>query len=157
MPILQAVGRIPSGLFVVTAGRGEKSSAALMSFVQQISMEPLYVGVSIKKGRALAESMKVGERFVINILHAGDKILLRKYAAAASVGDDVHAGVRSRTLEHGGVVLLDACAYIECTLEKIVDFGADHDLYVGCAVDGELLGEPTLKPTVHIRHDGSKY
>lgn len=163
LPLLQAVGKIPSGLFIATAGRpgSPEAVATIVSFVQQLSFEPLCIGLAIKKGRplalALAQPSPSRRRFVLNITHAGDKTLLRRYAKSAAIGPQAFDGVAHRVLESGQAVLLDACAYVECELLTVVDFGADHDLFIGRSVSGDLLGDGAHKPIVHIRHDASRY
>jgi len=157
VPLLQAVGKIPSGLFVITAGMGPNATATLVSLVQQVSLEPLYVAVGVHHGRALGAALRKAKSFVINIIHAGDKILLRKYAKGNQEGDLAFADMAHRRLDTGNSILLDACAYIECELATVLSFGGDHELFVGRAVAGDLLGDGHRQPTVHIRHDGSKY
>ena len=49
--ISRALGRVPSGLFIVTAGTGESATGFLASWVQQSSFEPPMVSVGIKKER----------------------------------------------------------------------------------------------------------
>ena len=39
-PVAQAVGHIPSGLFILTVGRGEAATGLLTSFVQQVGFDP---------------------------------------------------------------------------------------------------------------------
>ena len=157
LPLLQAIGRIPSGLFIVTAGQGPHASGTLVSFVQQISIEPLYIGIAVHKERQLARILQQARMFVINVCHAGDKTLLRKYAKNSLRGDEAFSGLRTQRLDSGNVVLLDACAYVECELVKVLEFGGDHDLFIGRAQSGDLLGDTPGKPVLHVRHDGSKY
>jgi flavin reductase (DIM6/NTAB) family NADH-FMN oxidoreductase RutF len=154
---LKAVGRVPSGLFVLTAGKGESAIATLVSFVQQLSIDPLLLGVALKPARAASAVLAREKHFVINILHAGDKSLLRAFAKKSASGKDAFAAVDSRPLPTGGAVLLEACAFIECELTAVLDVAGDHSLYVGRVVGGDLLGDPGAKPTVHVRQDGGKY
>ena len=154
---LKALGRVPSGLFVLTAGKGETAVAMLVSFVQQVSLEPLMLGVALKPDRVASAAITSEKHFVINILHAGEKTLLRAFAKKSTMGKDAFAGVNSKTLPTGGAVLLDACAFLECQLIGVHDIGGDHQLYVGRVVGGDLLGDPAAKPTVHVRQDGGKY
>lgn len=157
LPLLQAVGKIPSGLFIITAGQGMHATGTLVSFVQQISIEPLYIGVAVHKERQLGAVLQRAGSFVLNICHAGSKTLLRKYAKNSLHGEEAFRDLPTRRLDSGNIILLDACGYIECELVKLLDFGGDHDLFVGRAQNGDLLGDPPGKPAVHIRHDGSKY
>ena len=157
LPLLQAIGKIPSGLFVISAGHGPHASGTLVSLVQQVSIEPLYIGVAVHKDRKLSRILPHAGTFVINVCHSGDKVLLRRYARNSLEGDAAFSDVRTRRLDSGNIVLLDACAYIECELVQVVDLGGDHDLFIGRAQEGDLLGDPVGKPVVHVRHDGSKY
>src|SRR6516164_1691055 len=63
-----ALGRVPSGLFVLTARRGSAETGMLASWVQQCSFEPPLVTVAIKSGRLLADWLGKGSSFTINIL-----------------------------------------------------------------------------------------
>jgi flavin reductase (DIM6/NTAB) family NADH-FMN oxidoreductase RutF len=154
---LQALGRVPSGLFVLTAGKGDDAVAMLVSFVQQLSIEPLILGVALKPDRAASAAIAREKHFVINVLHAGDKSLLRTFAKKSTAGKDAFAAVSSRPLPAGGAILLEACAFIECELSSVLEVGGDHQLYVGRVVGGDLLGDPAARPTVHVRQDGGKY
>ncbi len=157
LPLLKAVGKIATGLFVLTAGSGEAASATLVSFVQQLSFEPLCIGVSLHNGRSIGQLIEENRGFVINVCHAGDKNLLRRFARHALSGAEAFDGLATRRLDNGGVILLDACAYLWCDFSHKVDLQADHDLYIGIATLGDILGPDGAKPVVHIRHDGSRY
>ena len=52
-PWAAALGRIPSGLFVLTARNGERETGMLASWVQQCSFTPPCVSVALRKGREL--------------------------------------------------------------------------------------------------------
>ena len=159
LPVLQAIGQIPSGVFIVTVGKAgdAEASGTLVSLVQQVAIEPLYLGLAVRRGRALAAALTPGRKFVLNICHAGDKHLLRHFAKESRNGAGAFAGVAARQLDSGLTVLTEACAYIECEIVRKLEMGADHDLFIARAHDGALLGDGDLKPMVHVRHDGSKY
>jgi hypothetical protein len=50
----RALGRIPSGLFILTARFEDQSTGMLASWVQQVSFDPPLVSVAVKKGRFVA-------------------------------------------------------------------------------------------------------
>ena len=54
LPLFRAVGKIPSGIFILTTGHGPDASAMLVSFVQQLSREPICIGVAIHRDREIA-------------------------------------------------------------------------------------------------------
>ena len=154
---LKALGRVPSGLFIATAGSGETAVATLVSFVQQLSFDPPCIGLALRPDRALAAAIAREKFFVLNILHAGDKSLLRHFAKASLTGPAAFASVPCNPVPRGGAILLDACAYLECQLLSTVTFDADHTLFIARLTAGNLLLDPATKPTVHLRHDGARY
>jgi flavin reductase (DIM6/NTAB) family NADH-FMN oxidoreductase RutF len=52
-PWAAALGRIPSGLFILTARRGTLETGMLASWVQQCSFDPPLVMAAIRRGRIL--------------------------------------------------------------------------------------------------------
>jgi flavin reductase (DIM6/NTAB) family NADH-FMN oxidoreductase RutF len=56
----RALGTIPSGLFIVTAGTGAEATGALLSFVQQVGFEPPCVTIAVKPGQPAFEGIEVG-------------------------------------------------------------------------------------------------
>ena len=128
-----------------------------MSFVQQLSFDPPLVGIALRPDRSIGSIIATEKRFVLNVLHAGDKSLLRAFAKASTSGPEAYAHVKARPLPLGGAALLDACAFLECQWTRTLDVGGDHQLFVGQVLGGELLGDPAAKPTVHLRQDGGRY
>ena len=157
LPLLRAVGKIPSGLFILVTGEGPQLSAMLVSFVQQLSFEPLCIGVAIHKDREIGTRIEKSGFFTLNICSAGDKGLLRKYARQALTGDAALAEVRHHKLPDGGIVLPEACGFVHCRYFARVNYHSDHELFIGIAQEGDLTADSVAKPMIHTRHDGSKY
>ncbi len=157
LPMFRAIGKIPSGLFILTAGRGPDLSAMLVSFVQQVARDPLVIAAAINRDRPMTHAIEQSGVFIINIIGSGDRVLLKKYARHALAGPVATENMRTRHIDDGGVVLLDACAWIKCRFRQRVSFEADHDLFLGVAEDGGLNESPHCQPVVHIRHDGGNY
>jgi flavin reductase (DIM6/NTAB) family NADH-FMN oxidoreductase RutF len=155
--VMKALARVPSGLFILTAGRGEEAVGTLVSFVQQVSIEPPCVAVALRPERGAAAVIAKEKFFVINVLHAGDKTLLRAFAKESLSGKEMAERVKAGAAKKGGAVLPGACAYLECELSHVLEYAGDHQLFVGRVISGELMGDPAAKPTVHLRQDGSRY
>lgn len=157
LPLFRAVGKIPSGIFILTTGHGPDASAMLVSFVQQLSREPICIGVAIHRDREITDVIARTGGFALNVCHSGDKSLLRKYARQGLTGDSAFEGVKTRRLDNGGIILTDACAWIWCDMHQRVNFKTDHELIIGTATQGGLCDDEHARPVVHIRHDGSNY
>lgn len=63
-----ALGRIPSGLFIVTVGSQGRETGYLGSFVQQISLNPPLISAAIAPGRYSYDLLMEAEYFALHIL-----------------------------------------------------------------------------------------
>ena len=63
-----ALGRLPSGLFVLTVSRGRVETGMLASWVQQCSFAPPSLTVAIQRGREISSLLTAGSGFCLNIL-----------------------------------------------------------------------------------------
>jgi flavin reductase (DIM6/NTAB) family NADH-FMN oxidoreductase RutF len=153
-PLFAALGRIPSGLFILTAGTGGASAGMLASWVQQCSFDPPQLTVAVNPGRAIAGLLRAGEPFAVCQLAAGQNHLLAHFGRGPEPGESAFRGIAIDTLPCGVAVLAEAVGYLECRVEKRLSAG-DHDLVIGRIVDGRLQSESP--PSVHIRKNGSHY
>src|SRR4051812_45139120 len=65
-----ALGKIPSGLFIVTGRKGQSETGMLASWVQQCSFDPPQITLAIKRGRDIIDWLEDGASFTVNILDA---------------------------------------------------------------------------------------
>ena len=97
-----ALGRISSGLYIITAKKGEVTGAMLASWVAQASFQPLGFTVSVAKDRAIESLMQVGDQFVLNVLEEGNYApLMKHFLKRFPPGSDRFAGIRTRPAENG--------------------------------------------------------
>jgi flavin reductase (DIM6/NTAB) family NADH-FMN oxidoreductase RutF len=149
-----ALGRIPSGLFVLTARHGDHETGMLASWVQQCSFDPPQITVAVKKGRDVLDWLPNGASFVLNVLPEGAKTLIGHFGKGFERGQPAFEGLKV-TREHGSApVLLAAHAYLACRVTSRVDAG-DHVIVIGHVLAGAVLNPG--HPTVHVRKNGLKY
>ena len=152
----RALGRVPSGVFILTASHGEQPLAMMASWVQQVAFQPPCLSVAIAKERTISEALReAGATFALSVVSEGDTSLMKKYARGIPAGVDPFDGVRTTSTTTGSVVLADALAYLECRAIKSVDFGADHDVVIAEVIAGELLKEGAS--FTHLRGSGFHY
>jgi len=149
-----ALGRIPSGLLVLTAGHGDVETGMLASWVQQCSFEPLLVTVAVKRGREVLAWLTEGQPFTLNILDASQTDMIVHFGRGFALGAPAFNGLEIERPGGGAPVLTEALAYLECRVVRKVEAG-DHDLLIAEVVAGRLLGEG--QPMVHIRKSGLHY
>jgi flavin reductase (DIM6/NTAB) family NADH-FMN oxidoreductase RutF len=152
--LAQALGRVPSGLFVVTVRRGEDETGMLASWVQQCSFEPPQVTVCLRRGRAINAWLSDGAAFAVNVLGEGQTALVRHFGRGFDPGEPAFTGLLIERPDGAAPVLADALAYLDCRVAGRCVAG-DHDVLIGSVVGGRLLRDGA--PYVHVRKNGLSY
>ena len=151
---LAALGRIPSGLFVLTVRRDGAETGLLTSWVQQCSFDPPQVTVALKHGRDVGAWLTPESGFVLNILDDTQTDMIAHFGRGFDPGQPAFNGLPVERLPGGLPVLGEALAYLECRVTGRCQAG-DHDLVIGQVVGGRMLNEG--QPMVHVRKSGSHY
>ncbi|OKH19334.1 diflavin flavoprotein [[Limnothrix rosea] IAM M-220] len=152
----QALGRISTGLYLITAKKGNLSSAMLASWVTQASGSPLGIAIAVAKDRAIESLMQVTDRFVLNVLEEDNyKPLMKHFLKRFPPGGDRFAGIKTYPASNGCPILADALAYIECEVSSRMDCG-DHWVIYGL-VDAGRVADVNGLTAVHHRKLGSHY
>ena len=150
----RALGKIPSGVYILTARDADGAATAMLaSWVQQAAFVPLCVSVAMAKDRPAYEVVKRSGSFALSVLGKEDAPLMKRYARGVKPGEDPFAGVNVNTTPTGQPYLADALGWVECRLARALEFGGDHDLLIG-----EVMGAQVIKegqPFTHVR--GSAY
>jgi len=150
----EALGRIPSGLFIITARSGERETGMLASWVQQCSFDPPRISVAVHKGRYILDWLTPGTAFVVNVIPEGGKALIAHFGTGFEPGEPAFENIEVRREGEAPPILAAAHAYLECHVAAHFDAG-DHVLVLGNVVAGSLLAEG--KPITHTRKNGLKY
>ena len=152
--IAQGLGRIVSGLFVLTSGRGADATGMLASFVQQAGFDPPAVTVAVRKGRPMVEVIRQSRVFCLSVLHDGSIGLLAHFARGFDLDAPAFAGVEVAVANNGVPFLKDAHAHVACTLIGEADW-TDHVLFCGNVVGGGRSDDD--QPLTHVRKNGLVY
>lgn len=152
----KALGRISGGLYIITAQKGEVSSAMLASWVTQASFKPLGLTIAVAKDRAIESMMHAGDKFVLNVLEEGNyQTLMRHFLKRFAPGADRFAGVKTQPATNGSPILTDALAYMECEVVSRMELSDHHIVYA--IVDNGRVSNPEALPAVHHRKVGNHY
>src|SRR5207248_1846356 len=89
----KALGKVPSGVYILTATHGGRSTALLASWVQQAAFDPPAVSIALAKDRPVRTMIDGGGVFALSVLAKDDIQLMKKYARGIPEGDDPFAGV----------------------------------------------------------------
>jgi flavin reductase (DIM6/NTAB) family NADH-FMN oxidoreductase RutF len=148
------LGRVTSGIYILTAGVGSRATGMLTSWVMQAGFDPPMITVGVKQGRYIAEWISRGEPFNLNVLAEGQKDLLKHFSRGFESDQPAFEGLEIRRCARGVPILGAALGHLECELVSHVDSG-DHRIFLARVVRGGLLND--RPPMVHIRKSGANY
>lgn len=150
-----ALGRIPSGLFILTARQDSLEMGMLASWVQQCSFEPPRLTLAMHRERSLSTWIKPGSLFGLHILRDDQTNLVSHFARGVEAGPNAfHGFALEQHDDNKPPILKDVLAYLECRAIERWTAG-DHDLILADVVAGGLHGQG--QPMVHIRKNGLRY
>lgn len=152
----KALGRLSGGLYIITAKKGDTSSAMLASWVAQASAKPLGFTIAVAKDRAIESFMHVGDRFVLNVLEEGNyQTLMRHFLKRFPPGADRFTGIKTYAASNGAPILGDALAYLECEVISRMEC-SDHWI-VYSKVEAGRISKVDGLTAVHHRKVGNHY
>jgi flavin reductase (DIM6/NTAB) family NADH-FMN oxidoreductase RutF len=149
-----ALGRVPSGLFILTIRHGSDETGMLASWVQQCSFEPPQLTCAIRGDRDVLAWLTQGAAFTVNVLDEDQTDMLVHFGKGFDLGQPAFTGLEVDRPNAAAPVLRDALAYLDCRVAGRHTVG-DHELIIGRVVAGRVLEEG--KPMVHVRKNGLRY
>jgi flavin reductase (DIM6/NTAB) family NADH-FMN oxidoreductase RutF len=154
-PLAQALGRVPSGLYILTVRQGEQATGMLASWVQQAGFNPPMLTVAVGTNRFVADWIAGSGRFVLNQLPHGSKPLIRHFGRGFPPGVDAFEGLTILREGQGGPILDGSLAYLELEVAGEMASG-DHRVFLARVVEGAMVGDAD-QPLVHVRGNGLHY
>ena len=152
----KALGRLSSGLYILTTQKSHLSSAMFASWVAQASFKPLGITVAVAKDRAIESLLHIGDRFVLNVLEEGNyQKLMKHFLKRLPPGADRFADIKTYPASNGSPILADALAYMECEVKSRMDCGDHWTIYSTVSVG--RVSKPDTLTAVHHRKVGNHY
>jgi flavin reductase (DIM6/NTAB) family NADH-FMN oxidoreductase RutF len=149
-----ALGRIPSGLFIVTLARPGVETGMLASWVQQCSFKPPLVSLAMQRGRAITELLPKGSKFTLNILESSQTDMIAHFGKGFAPNEDAFQGLDVTREQDQGPILTEALAYLVCQVNDRYPAG-DHELFLAELIGGGVLDDG--QPMIHVRKNGTHY
>ncbi|HET8930480.1 MAG TPA: flavin reductase family protein [Acidimicrobiales bacterium] len=122
--------RIPNALVIIGSRAGDQRNAMTASWVSQVAMEPVLIGVSVEAEAVTARLIRDGGSFSVNLWDASDSRSMVKFAKPADVVDGAIKGRAVRDAPSGVPVFDEAVAWLDCAVRHTVELGS-HVLFVG--------------------------
>jgi flavin reductase (DIM6/NTAB) family NADH-FMN oxidoreductase RutF len=124
--------KVPNALALVGSRAGDEWNGMTTSWITQVSMEPVLIGVAVDNSAVTHRLIAAGGSFTVNLWSAEDTRVFVKFskpatfdATAMTLNDRV-----VRTEVTGAPVFADAIAWMDCAVRSSQDFGT-HTLFVG--------------------------
>ena len=136
--------KLPTGIYVVTAGRGDAAHVLTHTWLTQITTDPPRAMIGIRPYRKQHELLKPGEPFCVHLL-GEDQLDL----AVLYTDKEQPVGPEFERREGAAPLRRDVAAYLDCETEGFTTVG-DHDMFVGRIVAGDQLREVTILTTAHF-------
>jgi flavin reductase (DIM6/NTAB) family NADH-FMN oxidoreductase RutF len=154
-PFAPALGRLVSGLYIVTTGVDGDATGMLGSWVQQAGFEPPAVTVAMDRDRAVTEVFRACGHFCISVLAPSSMHLLKHFAKGFAPGENAFEGLDTALSANGVPYLVEAHAHLAC---KIIGESTwtDHVIFCGEVVGGSCASLEEA-PATHIRKNGLSY
>ena len=150
----QAVGRIIGSLCVVTTRDEQTHKGVLTSWISQATFNPPGIMIAIANEQNADLMHHPGDQFVLNILKEG-RNLRRYFSRHSTLGDNPFANLATKTALNGCLILNEALAYLECTVQNQLECG-DRWLIYAVINHGEVLENVGITALEH-RKSGSYY
>jgi flavin reductase (DIM6/NTAB) family NADH-FMN oxidoreductase RutF len=148
--IAAALGRIPSGLFVVGWRDGDADRSMLASWVMQAGFAPPVVSIAVAPTRDLLAAIERGCPFVVSVLGQAQRALLARFGRPTA---DAFDGLAIQRTASGAAALADAAAWLDCRPVA----RAAHGDHVVVLAEVTAAGGGSHEPLMHVRKNGLRY
>ncbi len=129
--------KIPNALALVGSRAGDERNAMTTSWITQLSMEPVIIGIGVENTAVTHRLITDGGSFTVNLWDAENTRPFVKFSKPA-VYEAIADGTGTGTLNGwsvyeaatGAPVFVDAAAWMDCEVRHSVNLGT-HTLFMG--------------------------
>ncbi len=129
--------KIPNALALIGSRAGDEWNGMTASWITQVSMEPVLVGVGIDNSALTHRLITDGGSFTVNLWSADDTRTFVKFSKPAKKEGMTLNGRPIREGVTGAPIFEEAIAYMDCEVRHAIDFGT-HTFFVGEIVDADI-------------------
>ena len=129
--------KIPNALVLIGSRSGDERNAMTASWITQLSMEPVLIGVAVDNSALTHRLITDGGSFSVNLWDATDTRVFVKFSKPAVDDGSTLNGRAVRAATTGAPVFDEAVAWLDCVVRHRLEFGS-HTLFVGEVVDAAI-------------------
>lgn len=131
---------IPNALALVGSASGEEWNGMTASWITQLSMEPVLIGIAVDNKAVTHRLITEGGSFSVNLWSSDDTRPFVKFSKPAERDGNTLNGRAVSPGATGAPIFDEAIAWMECEVRQSHDMGT-HTLFVGEVVDAGIRDE----------------
>jgi flavin reductase (DIM6/NTAB) family NADH-FMN oxidoreductase RutF len=139
--------KIPNGLVLIGSRSGDEWNAMTASWITQVSMEPVLIGVGIDNKSVTHRLVNASGAFSVNLWPADDTRIFVKFSKPAVKDGDTLNQRPVTTARTGAPVFTEALAWMDCEVRQAIDLGT-HTFHIGEVVDASVSDSETRAAAV---------
>jgi flavin reductase (DIM6/NTAB) family NADH-FMN oxidoreductase RutF len=150
--------KIPTALALIGSRAGDERNAMTASWITQMSMEPVLIGVGVENDAVTQRLISEGGSFTVNLWDAADTRVFVKFSKPAVDDGTTLNGRAVRAATTGAPVFEEALAWMDCEVRHRLDLGT-HTLFVGEIVDAGIQNDevrPASMSDTRMKYGGVK-
>jgi flavin reductase (DIM6/NTAB) family NADH-FMN oxidoreductase RutF len=151
----RAIGRIASGVYIITLARESHLDGMLTTFLTQSAFEPPMVVFAVKKERPILQQLSETTNFAVNVLSKKNMDIFKNFAKPYTPELNRFENLTFEADNYGNPFFTESVAYMSCVVRKHIEAG-DHFLIVGEILAGDIL-QVDNEPMIHLRSNGFNY
>jgi len=150
--------KIPNALALVGSRAGDERNGMTTSWITQVSMEPVLIGVGVDNSAVTKRLIDAGGSFTVNLWSSEDTRPFVKFSKPA-VWEDMALNGRPVHEEATGAPVFDeAIAWMDCVVRHAIDFGT-HTFFAGEIVAAGInddAARPAAMSDTRMKYGGVK-
>jgi len=129
--------KIPNALALIGSASGEEWNGMTASWITQLSMEPVIIGVGVDNKAVTHRLIQEGGSFSVNFWDSNDTKPFVKFSKPAERDGNTLNGRPVTTATTGAPIFEEAIAWMDCEVKQAINLGT-HTLFLGELVDAAI-------------------
>ncbi|HEX7095529.1 MAG TPA: flavin reductase family protein [Acidimicrobiales bacterium] len=150
--------KIPNALALVGSRAGDRRNAMTTSWITQVSMEPVLIGIGVDNESVTHGLISEGGSFSVNLWDSRDTKVFVKFSKPAVDDGSTLNGRAVRTATTGAPIFEEAVVWMDCVVRHSIDLGT-HTFFVGEVVDAAIRDDdarPATMQDTRMKYGGVK-
>jgi len=150
--------KIPNALALVGSAHGGERNGMTTSWITQLSMEPVLIGVGVDNSAVTHRLISASGRFTVNLWDAENTRVFVKFSKPANDDGTALNDRPVSTATTGAPIFDEAIAWMDCEVRHTLDLGT-HTLFVGEIVAASINDDearPASMNDTRMKYGGIK-